>query len=157
MELTGLKALDKHTVLVPMTKPYGRLIDQLAFWCYLYIVPVGFNPATPNGTGPFKYKSFIPGERSVFVRNDNYWKPGLPYFDLVTIIDFTDSASLQNALTTNVIDAAGGLEGAQIKELIPNSSVKPSPPRQVRSPRSRCALTRRRSMTSTSGRRPGYQ
>jgi peptide/nickel transport system substrate-binding protein len=123
IDLAGLKAVNQHTVLVPMTKAYGSLIDQMAFWYYLYIVPAGFNPAKPNGTGPFKYKSFTPGQRSVFVRNDNYWKPGLPYLDSVTIIDFSDSASLQNALTTNVIQAAGSLEGAQVKELAANSGV----------------------------------
>ncbi len=125
IDLNELKAADQHTVMVKMTKPYGSFVDQLAFWYYLYIVPDGYNPKqTPNGTGPFTYKSFTPGQRSVFVRNDNYWKPGLPHFDSVTIIDFTDSTSLQNALTTNVIDAAGGLEGAQMKELASNSAVK---------------------------------
>ena len=125
MDLAGLKAIDKHTVMVPMTKAYGSLIDQLAFWYYLYIVPDGYDPLKPpNGTGPFKFKSFTPGQRSVFVRNENYWKPGLPYFDTVTVIDFSDSVSQQNALTTNVIDAAGGLEGPQIAALSSNSNVK---------------------------------
>src|SRR5258708_5245944 len=81
MDLTGLKALDKHTVKVPMTKPYGSFIDQLAYWYYLYIVPAGFDPKTPNGTGAFTYQSFTPGQRSVFTRNKNYWKSTLPYVD----------------------------------------------------------------------------
>ena len=34
-----------------MTSPYGSFLDQLAYWYYLYIVPTGFNPAKPNGTG----------------------------------------------------------------------------------------------------------
>jgi peptide/nickel transport system substrate-binding protein len=117
VDVKGLKALDKRTVLVPMTSPYGSFLDQLAYWYYLYVVPAGFNPKQPNGTGPFKYKSFTPGQRSVFVRNGNYWKPGLPYVDTLTIIDFSDSASLQNALTTGVIQGAGALEGPQITAL----------------------------------------
>jgi peptide/nickel transport system substrate-binding protein len=124
IDLKNLKAIDKHTVQVPFTQHYGSFLDQLAFWYYLYIVPVGFNPAKPNGTGPFKYKSFTANQRSVFVRNENYWKPGLPYFDQVTIIDFSDSVSLQDALVTNVIDAAGALEGPQIASLSSNSNVK---------------------------------
>ena len=125
MDLNGLKAVDQHTVMVPMTKPYGSLIDQMAFWYYLYIVPEGYDPKQPpNGTGPFAYKSFTPGQRSVFTRNANYWKSGLPYFDTVTIVDFGDSVSLQNALTTNVIDAAGGLEGPQMAALSSNSNVQ---------------------------------
>src|SRR5690348_6757878 len=83
----GLKALDKLTVQVPMTSPYGSFVDQLSYWYYLYIVPDGFNPAKPNGTGAFKYQSFTPGQRSIFTRNENYWRTGLPYVDTLTIIE----------------------------------------------------------------------
>src|SRR5215469_5959974 len=124
IDAKGLKALDKRTVLVPMTSPYGSFVDQLSYWYYLYIVPAGFNPNKPNGTGPFKYQSFTPGQQSVFVKNDNYWKPGLPYVDTLTIIDFSDSASLQNALVGGVIHGAGALEGPQLAELASNSSVR---------------------------------
>src|SRR5689334_16612753 len=124
IDLKGLKALDQHTVQVPMTSPYGSFTDQLAYWYYLYIVPTGFNPAKPNGTGAFKYQSFTPGQRSVFTRNANYWKSGLPYVDSVTIIDFSDSASLQNALSTGVIHGAGALEGPQLAALAADGSVR---------------------------------
>ncbi len=124
IDVKGLKKLDSRTVLVPMTIPYGSFLDQLAYWYYLYIVPTGFNPAKPNGTGPFVYQSFTPGQRSVFTRNPHYWKTGLPYVDSVTIIDFSDSTSLQNALTTGVIHGAGALEGPQIAVLKTASGVR---------------------------------
>ena len=124
IDVKNLKALDKHTVQVPMTSPYGSFLDQIAFWYYLYVVPEGFDPKQPNGTGPFKYQSFTPGQRSVFVKNSGYWKSGLPYVDSVTIIDFSDSASLQNALTTGVIHGAGALEGPQITALKATSGVQ---------------------------------
>ncbi len=124
IDVKGLKKLDSRTVLVPMTSPYGSFIDQLAYWYYLYIVPAGFNPAKPNGTGPFVYQSFTPGQRSVFTKNPHYWKSGLPYVDSVTIIDFSDSTSLQNALTTGAIHGAGALEGPQIAVLKTASGVR---------------------------------
>jgi peptide/nickel transport system substrate-binding protein len=124
IDVKGLKKLDTHTVQVPMTSPYGSFLDQLAYWYYLYIVPAGFDPSRPNGTGPFKYQSFTPGQRSVFVRNKNYWKPGLPYVDTLTIIDFSDSASLQNALVGGVIHGAGALEGPQLAALASNATVR---------------------------------
>jgi peptide/nickel transport system substrate-binding protein len=123
IDVKNLKKLDSRTVLVPMTIPYGSFLDQLAYWYYLYIVPTGFNPSKPNGTGPFVYQSFTPGQRSVFTRNPHYWKSGLPYVDSVTIIDFSDSTSLQNALTTGVIHGAGALEGPQIAVLKTSSGV----------------------------------
>jgi peptide/nickel transport system substrate-binding protein len=116
--------MDDLTVLVPMTSPFGSFIDQLSYWYYLYIVPVGFDPKTPNGTGPFKYQSFTPGQQSIFVKNPNYWKTSLPYVDSVQITDFADNASLQNALVAGQVDAAGALEGAQLKVLATNTNVK---------------------------------
>jgi peptide/nickel transport system substrate-binding protein len=125
IDLRATKALDKLTVLVSMSKPFAGFVEQLAaFWFYLYIAPTGFNPATPDGTGPFVYQSFSPGERSVFIRNRHYWKNGLPYVDTLTLIDFSDSVSLQDALTTGVIHGAGTLDGPQIRALAAASGVK---------------------------------
>jgi peptide/nickel transport system substrate-binding protein len=126
MNLTGLKALDTHTVLVPFTSPYGSFVDQLAYWYYLYILPEGFDPTKqkPNGTGPFVYQSFTPEQRSVFTRNKNFWKSGRPYVDTLTIIDFSDNTSLQNALTTGVIHGAGAFDGPELTALAAASGVK---------------------------------
>jgi peptide/nickel transport system substrate-binding protein len=129
MDLAGLKALDTSTVQVPFTSPYASFLEQLAYWYYLYVIPDGFNPATqkPNGTGAFVYKSFTPEQRSVFTRNPNFWQHGLPYVDAVTIIDFPDNTSLQNALTTGVIDAAGNFDGTELAALGTASGVKALP------------------------------
>jgi peptide/nickel transport system substrate-binding protein len=125
IDLAGTKALDKLTVLVKLTKPFASFAEQLAaFWYNLYIAPVGFSPAKPVGTGPFVYQSFTPGQRSVFTRNPHYWKSGLPYVDTLTIIDFSDSTSLQDALVTNVIQGAGALDGPQIASLATTSGIK---------------------------------
>lgn len=46
-----------------MSKPSAGFAGQLAaFWYYLYVAPSGFDPARPDGTGPFVYQSFNPGE-----------------------------------------------------------------------------------------------
>lgn len=119
VDLKRLKKIDQHTVSVPMTSPFGSFVDQLAsFWYFLYIAPIGWTQKDkPNGTGPFKYQSFTPGQQSVFTRNENYWKSGLPLLDTVTIIDFNDPTAVQNALTSGAIDATGQLTGAQMKIL----------------------------------------
>ena len=50
------------------------------------------------GTGPYKVKTFKPGVSTVGVRNDNYWKPGLPYLDQIELISISDNAARVNAL-----------------------------------------------------------
>jgi peptide/nickel transport system substrate-binding protein len=125
IDIKGVKAVDKLTVQVPMASPFGSFVDQLAgSWYYLYVVPSGFNGKTFDGTGPFAYQSFTPGQRSVFTRNKNYWKTGLPHADTLTIIDFSDNTAVQDALITNVIQAAGQLDPPQMASLANTSGVK---------------------------------
>jgi len=131
VDVKGLKKVDNLTVEVPMKTPFGSFPEQLAaFWYFLYIAPNGWTQKdTPNGTGPFKYKSFTPGQQSVFVRNANYWKSGLPHLDSVTIIDFQDPTAVQNALVSKAIDCTGQLTGTQMKILQNTSGIIAVPSR----------------------------
>src|SRR5713226_9363654 len=87
VDLNALKAVDPLTVLVPMKTPYASFPEQISAAYNFGVVPVGYDPKNPVGTGPFKYQSFTPGQQSVFVRNENYFKTGLPHLDQLTIID----------------------------------------------------------------------
>jgi peptide/nickel transport system substrate-binding protein len=128
IDIKNTKAADTHTVLVKMTKPYSSFVNQLAAsWVYLYIAPVGFNPAKPVGTGPFMFKSLSSGQRSLFTRNPHYWRSGLPYADTLEILDFPNTVSLAAALQTGVIHAAGTLDGPQMATLDNASGVKAVP------------------------------
>jgi peptide/nickel transport system substrate-binding protein len=96
--------LDKLTVRIPCKTPFATLHQALAIPTYSDIIPAGFNPAKPVGTGPFKLQSFTPGTQSVFVRYDGYWQAGLPYLDEVVITDYTDETSQVNALLAGEVD-----------------------------------------------------
>jgi peptide/nickel transport system substrate-binding protein len=105
VDLKNMETLDARTLRIHMVRPLATLPEQL-FPSYNYgIVPVGYDPKNPVGTGPFKFKSMTPAQQSVFERNDNYWKPGLPYLDGITIIDsFADPQSAFNALQSGSVD-----------------------------------------------------
>ena len=55
-------------------------------------VPRTLNPATQGiGTGPFMLDgSYVPNDHVNYVKNPNYWKPGLPYLDGVNYKIVTD-------------------------------------------------------------------
>ncbi|MBN3791630.1 ABC transporter substrate-binding protein [Burkholderia sp. Ac-20353] len=53
---------------------------------------------TGIGSGPYKLKTFKPGVSTVGVRNDSYFKPGMPYLDEIELIGINDSAARLNAL-----------------------------------------------------------
>jgi peptide/nickel transport system substrate-binding protein len=59
---------------------------------------------TAVGCGAFKCKEFTPGVRTVAVRNENYWKPGLPYLDEVVVFGIPDESARLNALLSGDVD-----------------------------------------------------
>jgi peptide/nickel transport system substrate-binding protein len=111
VDAKGMKKLDSRTVRIPCHTPYAILDQTLANY-YYNIVPVGYNPKAPVGTGPFKFVSFTPGEQSVFDRYANYWRHGQPYMDKVIINNFVDETSQLNALTFNQADMVNQLSAA---------------------------------------------
>jgi peptide/nickel transport system substrate-binding protein len=103
VDIAGLRKLDPLTVQIPMKSPLSVLPDFLAGNIF-YVVPEGWTPKSPpNGTGPFKYKSFTPGVESVFVANKNYWG-GRPYVDEYVITDYASETSQVNALLAGNVD-----------------------------------------------------
>jgi len=117
-DITGITKTDDYTVRLPLKTADSTVPDTLAAY-YFGIVPVDYkafsgDPSTQIGTGPYKLKSFTPGQESVHERNPNYWREGQPYFDTVTITDFSDATAQVNALLAGQIDAATDLPAAQV-------------------------------------------
>src|SRR3954470_3966966 len=114
-----IKLMDKRTLRMTLKQSDGTIFDSLALYTNT-MVPVGYSPtgfgkANPNvGTGPYKLKSFNPGQQSVHVRNPNYWRNGQPYFDQVVIIDFPDDTARVNALLGGQVDAITDVPPSQV-------------------------------------------
>jgi peptide/nickel transport system substrate-binding protein len=113
-----LKKMDANTVRIGLKQPDSTIPDQLGQY-FNGIVPVGYERKGPLkwvGTGPYKIQSFTPGQQSVAVRNENYWRPASdgPWFDQVTVTDFADSAAQVNALLAGQLDAITDIPFAQI-------------------------------------------
>lgn len=106
-----LRKLDERTIEVTLKRP-NSILDEVLASPRVPIVPVGYDPKTPVGTGPFMFKTFVPGDRSVFVANKSYWGEG-PYVDQVETIDFSDDTAKVNALLGGVVDAIGEMPAAQ--------------------------------------------
>ena len=120
---SGMKAVDTYTVEIPL-KSANVTFDEIFTNYALGIVPVGYNPAAPVGTGPFVYKSFTPGVKSVYTKNENYWRTGEPYVDSVEIISIPDETARVNALISGQVDAITDLPNSQISTIKANSRLK---------------------------------
>jgi len=113
IDLDGLRKLDARTLRIPLTQPYALFQDELAQY-YNAIVPVGFDPAKPVGTGPFRFGTFTPGDRSSFPRFTSYWRGDQPYVDELMIIDFADSRAQLEALLAGEVEAIDNLPAEQV-------------------------------------------
>ncbi|MDA8371763.1 MAG: ABC transporter substrate-binding protein [Nocardiopsaceae bacterium] len=114
LDRDNLKKVDDLTVEVPFTDPFVTFLDVMAEYL-AGIVPEGFDPENPVGAGPFKFKEFTPGERSVFEAHTDYWQEGMPYVDELEIINFPDETARVNALVGGQVDVISQLPHSQIE------------------------------------------
>lgn len=103
----GMKKLDDRTVQLDLQRPDSML--DLVLW-RLFVIPKDFDAKNPVGTGPFKYKSFTPGSRSEFVRNDDYWRQGHPYLDSLVTLSIQDPTAQVNGLLAGQADVVTRLD-----------------------------------------------
>ncbi|MNK65449.1 Periplasmic dipeptide transport protein precursor [compost metagenome] len=115
-QFAEVKAIGTHEVQIQLSGPNAELPSVLAI-SHMLIVPEGTSDFNQGiGTGPFKVKEFKPGERSIGVRNSNYWKPGLPYLDEIEFIAIADESSRVNALLSGDVHI--------VNEVNPRSTVR---------------------------------
>jgi peptide/nickel transport system substrate-binding protein len=123
VDIKNVKKINKSQVRIPLKFANAGFLDDIGQY-FNAIVPVGYDPAKPVGTGAFMYASFTPGQQSVFKKFPNYWQHGKPYADQLTIIDFTDDTARVNALLGGQVDAIDNLPTGQIAQVQGSSSLK---------------------------------
>jgi peptide/nickel transport system substrate-binding protein len=106
------------------------------FLPYLTIGVVPKNNAdrekNPIGTGPFSIQNYTTQRSLTLVKNPEYWKPGTPSLDRVTIVFLADSNALLLALLGGNIDGAVNLTGPVVDQLDSNRfDILPGPSNAV--------------------------
>lgn len=117
IDLNACKVIDPLTISLKFSEPYSILEEALAYKMYAWMVPVGYNPKKPIGTGPFELKSFTPGRESVTTRFADYWDAPKPYLDEVRTIDIGEETAQVNALQAGQVDAIDYLTAASVSTL----------------------------------------
>ncbi len=125
VDVKNMKAVDSLTVQLPCHTPYATLPDALTgYYYYMGIVPTGYDPTHPVGTGPFTYQSFTPGQQSTFLRNDHYWdSTDGPYVDTLVITDYPDETSQVNAFVSGQADLVNLLSATSIPQVQANGNI----------------------------------
>jgi peptide/nickel transport system substrate-binding protein len=115
VKLAGLKKTGPLVVQIPLKGPDARLSDSFVQQGTVMVKNGTTSFAKPIGTGPFKFKSFEIGVRSLCVRNPDYWENGKPYVDEWEDISIDDNSARVNALLGGQIDMMSQLDFAQAK------------------------------------------
>ncbi|MEE1195150.1 MAG: ABC transporter substrate-binding protein [Phascolarctobacterium sp.] len=82
--IASVKVVDAYTVELTMKKPYAPLLSILADRAGMMRSPAAVKKLgdkfmnSPVGSGPYKFKERIKGNKIVLVKNADYWKSGSP-------------------------------------------------------------------------------
>jgi peptide/nickel transport system substrate-binding protein len=112
--ISGVKVVDPLTIEITTSAPSANLIDGFAeTWMVpkhsLGEVPIEQHKDTDwwttkaIGTGPFKWKTYTPGQSIELERNDDYWR-GAPKLDGIIRRQFQDPATALLAFEAGEID-----------------------------------------------------
>lgn len=122
----AIETPDESTVVFRFKEPYGPLLQRLDV-TEAPILPkhiyegtdANANPTNlqPVGTGPFRLESYTKDDNVTLVRNENYFKPGLPYLDRLIFRIIPDANTQLLALEQGEIDYVGGVPGSEVERL----------------------------------------
>lgn len=122
----GIDTPDDTTVVFRLRRPHAALLRQLdvteAPILPRHIYAEGDpnrHPANlrPVGSGPFRFESYRRDDSIAMVRNDTYFKPGLPYLDRLVFRVLPDSNTQVQALLNNEVDYLSRISAADIRRV----------------------------------------
>ena len=105
--IVNMVALDDYTVRFDLDAPNAFFPDATASHI-MRILPADVDVARLTleefGTGPFMIKEHLPDERTVVVRNPDYWEEGRPYLDEIVYQLIPEGATRDLALKNGDVD-----------------------------------------------------
>lgn len=118
-----MRKLDERTVRFPLTRPYSVLDLGFGDGYILGIVPEGYDPLKPVGTGPFKYERFEPGRQALFPRFENY-HGDKALVDQLVFTSLPDESARLNALLSGQVDVITEVPLAQARTVDANKDLR---------------------------------
>jgi ABC-type transport system substrate-binding protein len=111
--IEAVEVIDAHTVKIILKYPTSTLLPALAQYRegLLMKSPTAYEkvgkqdaPQHPVGTGPFKLAKWEQNNLIVLEKNQDYWKPGLPYLDRIEFKIMKDGVTRATALGAGEVD-----------------------------------------------------
>ena len=104
--IDGYEAPDKNTVRFKLKVPYAGFAELMVERQLKIVAADRIDKLStdPSGTGPFRFKSFTPGDKLELVKNPNYYEKGLPKLDGVVFRIMPENAARVAAMEAGDID-----------------------------------------------------
>ncbi len=112
--IKSVEVVDDYTVKFVLKFPFAPFLNFLCHPAAMIVSPKAIekydDPSElgrhPVGTGPFKLKEWIPGEKVVLVKNENYWKKGEPKLDGIVFMPIPEGVTRALKVQTGSADLA---------------------------------------------------
>jgi peptide/nickel transport system substrate-binding protein len=120
--IESYEPVDKHTVRFKLKIPYAGFAELMVERQLKIVAADRIDKLStdPSGTGPFKFKSFTPGDKLELVRNPDYFEKGLPKLDGVVFRIMPENAARVAALEAGDIDLMWNLPLESIDKMKTN-------------------------------------
>jgi peptide/nickel transport system substrate-binding protein len=127
--LESMEVVDDHTIRFTSNRPNPQFMENIGT---IYIVShiaaadaesIDFNdPAVAVGTGPFRFVSWVPGDRLILERNPDYWGE-VSDFENVTMRFITNDAARVASLLAGDVDVIDLVAPADLPQLHAASNI----------------------------------
>ena len=121
--IESIEAPDPHTLIIRTKTPYPLLLRRISAVAIVSAEVVeGKTTADFTsgeiaiGTGPYVFEEYVPGDRYVLTRNEDYWGEK-PAFETVTFRIMPDAASRIAALLGGDVDIVEGISPSAVETL----------------------------------------
>lgn len=128
--IASIEAAGEYSLQITHIEPFAPLLYQLRWPFFSMASPASFDQeggiVDPIGTGPFREKEWVPGEKLVLVRNEDYWG-GVPKLEKITLKHIPDDTTRVMALEAGEIDMiidVGGVPPEMVPALENNPEIE---------------------------------
>jgi ABC-type transport system substrate-binding protein len=132
-ELSGVKVIDDYTIQVQLDKPQAVFPGLLSYTMWGMIpreetIKAGkdFGTKVVIGTGPFKFQSWDRGQKATYVRNPDYFRQPMPFFDKIELYLNVQPPQELLKWEAGEVDYAYALPAAETQRIIGDAKYKDS-------------------------------
>jgi len=126
---------DDRTVVITLSQPWAPFLSDISMFnasiiSQAFAQKIGVDKLVEQtmGTGPFHVKEWKKGQAMTLVRNPNYWEPGLPRLDQITLTVIPDSNSRILQVKGGAVDGIIGQNDVPLSQV---NDLKSDPNLQV--------------------------